>query len=402
MSTIRAHLQGFNEQERFAIGHTLDPYTVEMTEDDSECDLILTKEHVESASKPVLQFVSFPNKHNLARYGDLGSKVQLELLENIAEHLARVMDPKIALSYKISTQFPFQYNIVPSSIRAKILKSRKIDPILANHLSTELFRKALLDGLRLLGFSPRRKETPKLFITHDIDTEKGLKNSLKLKSIEDRLNVSSIWFLPSDEYPIQPSIVRDLANNSVVGSHDTKHDGNLNQIQERKVLVERLTKSRIALTSLTGKEVNCFRSPLLQFSRKLLSAESAAGYNFDFSLPTWEPVHPEVMSGFGLESAQMFQLDNIVEVPLTLFQDHQLLYVLGMEPSSAVDFWLEQVSLLKGFDADIVLLIHPDYSFSENIDEYRRLLVSLKETYPEFTERGVPIIFSKDQVQVVN
>jgi hypothetical protein len=124
----------------------------------------------------------------------------------------------------------------------------------------------------------------------------------------------------------------------------------------------------------------------LQFSGRIISALAEAGYCYDFSAPCWEPVHPSTMGGFGVETAQGFETDGVVEVPLTLFQDHQVLRILGMSIHDAIKFWIKQAMLVRSFGGNIVLLVHPDYSFSGNPREYKELLVSLSEIQNQYSE----------------
>jgi peptidoglycan/xylan/chitin deacetylase (PgdA/CDA1 family) len=212
--------------------------------------------------------------------------------------------------------------------------------------------------------------------------------ALSLKAVEDELGIHSTWFLPSEEYHIPRHVARDLAKGSTIGSHDVKHDGRLIHIQAREVLLERLVSSRLKLEEVFEKEVISFRSPLLQFSEKIVSGLGQSGYRFDFSLPCWEPVHPVAMTGFGIEAVQSFQIHGVVEFPLTLFQDHQVFTVLGMNTREAVRFWVEQAKIVRQFDGDIVVLVHPDYSFSADIEGYRMLLNSLLEVHREAAQSG--------------
>ena len=127
------------------------------------------------------------------------------------------------------------------------------------------------------------------------------------------------------------------------------------------------------------QNVECFRSPLLQFSETIVAALAESGYKFDFSIPCWEPAHPSTLGGFGIELAQPFEIHGVVETPLTLFQDHQVLSVLGMTPNEALELWVEQANLVRSLGGDIVLLIHPDYAFSWELRKYKQLLAALLE-----------------------
>ena len=94
------------------------------------------------------------------------------------------------------------------------------------------------------------------------------------------------------------------------------------------------------------------------------------------------------MSGVGVESVQKFEIDGVVETPLTLFQDHQLLNVLRMNTSEAIKLWVELAKLIHSLDGDIVLLIHPDYTFSRDLPRYRKLLGSLLEEQANCASSG--------------
>jgi peptidoglycan/xylan/chitin deacetylase (PgdA/CDA1 family) len=284
----------------------------------------------------------------------------------------------VSLTYKLATGLPISYNIVPSSIRSRLLKKGQLDTNLTNHLSGETARRSVEQAFSASGFPLREREPPKFLITHDIDTAKGLEKALPMKAVEDKLDLRSTWFLSSGDYLTSKDTAKDLGSNATIGSHDVKHDGKLIHIHNRKRLVDRLKESRDKLEHVFERDVQCFRSPLLQFSSVLINALAEAGYRYDFSLPCWEPSHPITMSGFGVELTKPLQIGEILETPLSLFQDHQVLYVLGLSPREAIRFWVEQARIIKSYDGDIVLLVHPDYEFSSDLDSYRELLLALK------------------------
>jgi peptidoglycan/xylan/chitin deacetylase (PgdA/CDA1 family) len=247
-------------------------------------------------------------------------------------------------------------------------------------------RRVLVEAFALLGFPLETKKTPSLLITHDIETRKGLERAVALKTVEDGLNISSTWFVPSDEYPIPKKIAKELANGSTIGSHDTRHDGKLIHMRRQEELVDRLIQSRAKLETIFEKTVVRFRSPLLQFSRKIAAALSEAHYEFDFSIPCWDPVNPITYAGFGVQFLHPFHIGSITEIPLTLIQDHQLLYVLRMKKDAAIEFLIDQAKIVRAFDGDIVLLVHPDYEFSRDLNSYKKLLQDLLLLQQETTK----------------
>jgi hypothetical protein len=359
---------------------------VELAEEDRS-DLVICRGARTDLSKPQIRISGALDPRaddtGVEYHGNGIVDLPSELISACSTRLETVRSPKIAMTYALATRLPFRYNKLPAGIRNGLLKTRTADVDLSRHLLMETARKILIEAVAQLGFHLERKNPPSLLVTHDIDTERGLRKASALKDIEDDLNVSSIWFVVSSEYPIDGSIAARLAENSVIGSHDIKHDGKLVWIRKRPELVQRMSESRQKLEEVFGREIRCFRAPLLQFSIEIMSALSEAGYKSDYSLPCWEPVYPPTMSGFGIECAQAFEMEGIVETPLTLFQDHQVLNLMDMNVDEAVKLWLEQARLIRSFEGDIVLLIHPDYSFCNDLKSYRELLTKLLEIQAE-------------------
>jgi len=58
---------------------------------------------------------------------------------------------------------------------------------------------------------------------------------------------------------------------------------------------------------------------------------------------------------------------------------------MGLSIDETIKLWLEQARLIRSLDGDLVLLIHPDYSFSQNLEKYRELLSKLLELQREST-----------------
>jgi hypothetical protein len=364
------------------VRHLLCPYEVEVVEGEDGSDLLIYRVSRSDLKRPSIpaqgQFAA-NNNRNLEYLGGRSVEMSSDLIRECSKILEGVLYPQVGLRYSIVTRLPFGYHMIPSGVRDRFLRNHKLDTDLSRHLAVEKARMALIHSLDQIGLRLLRKKPPSVLITHDIETEKGLRRATALKSVEDELGIQSIWFLPSDEYPITRRIAAELAEGSVIGSHDVKHDGKLIHIGKLADATRRLRESKIRLEEIFEQSIVCFRSPLLQFSLKIASALKEAGYCCDFSVPCWEPIHPSTMSGFGIESTQSFEIEGVIETPLTLFQDHQVLYLLGMNVDRAVNLWLEQAKLIRSFDGDIVLLIHPDYAFSRALVAYRKLLISLLE-----------------------
>jgi hypothetical protein len=70
----------------------------------------------------------------------------------------------------------------------------------------------------------------------------------------------------------------------------------------------------------------------------------------------------------------------MLEIPVSLPQDHQLIRVSGLTISEAVQELFRVSKSIRGVGGACVLLIHPDYEFGqpENTEEYHRLLEKFK------------------------
>ena len=392
--TLKILAKEFDDAELILLHHLLQPFWSELVSGEGydNVDVIITKA-VEpiAVSKPqiVIPAVRCDNESGKGQPCIPGNgivSVPCDIVDICAKKFESVLNPKVSFKYSFSTKMPFNYNIIPSSVRSRMLrmfKKSQIDFDFLEHLNVENARKLLVQSFEMLERPLERKYPPSLLVTHDVETEKGLNRAISMKGIEDELDLHSTWFIVSDEYPIRNEIVRELTNGSEIGSHDIRHDGRLIHIHDFEDLVRRLKVSKSRLEGISGKRVVSFRSPLLQFNKRIISALEAAGYMNDFSLPCWESVHPSTMSGFGIEAVYPISLGRIVEHPLTLYQDHQLLNVRGMKTHQANKFLIEQSHVVLSFGGDIVLLIHPDYAYSQDLDSYRSLLTSLIELQQE-------------------
>jgi hypothetical protein len=315
--------------------------------------------------------------------GEIGTRLRsylgADLSDSCGDIVRHTFEPRIAAFYRFSTSLPVPYWVVPGWLRSLVLERAKAEFGDRPHATLELAREQLVTMLRNEGEVLREKRGPMLIITHDIDTEKGFRKAVAMKSAEAALSVNSIWFIPADQYHMDQGTIRDLSDGGTIGSHDTKHDGKLIHLRDSADAVRRLRTSRERLEYAFEKELKCFRSPLLQFSGALAERVKGAGYTFDFSLPSWEPAHPSVMGPFGIEYYHSFSLGGLVEVPLSTLQDHQALYALRLSTHETVSLWIRQAESVLSAGGDVVLLIHPDYKFSDDLDEYRRLIAALKE-----------------------
>jgi peptidoglycan/xylan/chitin deacetylase (PgdA/CDA1 family) len=278
---------------------------------------------------------------------------------------------KPSKAYSLLTRSPLLYSIAPKALKNIVMRQK--NGSLIDHSSCAFFS---IDALRLLivraieeltkkkpELKASNKKKTTLIITHDIDSSEGLKKAIALKKIEEKYNLPSVWYLPSNHYPLDLEIIKELANFGEIGAHDTKHDGKL-IFASKAEATQRVLEAKERLENITGRQISGFRAPLLQHNPTILQAIKAAGYIYDSSVPAWEPKHPCTMKPHGIGTTFMFQAEGLVELPITLPQDHQMLTVSNLTLSQTVEFWFRLVDLIKDIGGFCVLLVHPDYQFA--------------------------------------
>lgn len=299
--------------------------------------------------------------------------------------LNKTLNAKPSTSYRLLTNSPVPYVLAPKQLK-DILMRRNRD----QEKNLRFSEKLCMDALRfILARAIEKSLTKKLtkktwdgkahayILTHDIETQLGLQNARHMIKLEQKYDIRSAWYIPSKRYNLDEDIVRELANYGEVGSHDTKHDGKLAYLSRQK-MVERLVEAKRILTKIVGKPVEGFRAPLLQHSMSIIGALLEAGYAYDTSVPTWEPKHPYTMKPHGIGTVYPLLLEDLVEIPVTLPQDHQLLTVLCLTPEESLIKWLGMIDVVKDMGGLCTLLVHPDYEMANlGSNVYEELLARI-------------------------
>lgn len=304
----------------------------------------------------------------------------VDVIQEYYSKLSEVLNPKLSLRYRIITGLPISYQVVPPKIRDFGLKIGSVDYTFENHLKLDALRYLLAGAIEdFTGKQLRRNEHKcACLMTHDVDTKQGLIRALALKKTEEKYDIPSTWFVPTERYELDKEIVQNLANHGELGSHGTRHDGKLMYSPQKKI-EQRLIRGKRALEKITGKELKGFRAPLLQFHEKILTSLKHVGYAYDASISAWEPRHTTTMKPHGIETVNSLQVNGMLEIPLTLPQDHQMIHVMGMHPKKTVEEWLRLVSIIRKIKGICVFLVHPDYELAnqQNLRYYEELLQAL-------------------------
>jgi hypothetical protein len=308
----------------------------------------------------------------------------LDLLTEYDKRLYGGVEETPNWRFSLVTKFPLSYRLIPSFIRNRAFRSQQgLSQLKEENLGpVEFLRTIFLASLvKCAGPVPRiafwrRGKTYALSVTHDVETKTGLESgALGLLEVEEPLQIRATWNIPSSRYSLSPVALERLLRNGEIGAHDTKHDGRL-AFLDTEAKTRRVASCMVGLRSVAGQAIRGFRAPLLQHGGHLTKALANAGYEYDSSCPAWEILSPTSLRPHGVGTIFPFFIDDILEVPVSLPQDHQLLRVVEQNPESTVDLLLELSKWIKGVGGACVLLTHPEYEFamSQNQPEYKRLL----------------------------
>jgi len=306
----------------------------------------------------------------------------LDIVKEYNKILDETLNVKTSTIYHLLTSLPVPYTLAPKRLRDLFMRGYEGQESLTfcDKLPLDALRLILVKAIEnLLDKRLQRKtwngKRYTCLMTHDVETRSGLQKAKGIKKLEENYDVPSAWYIPSKHYKLDHEIVKELANYGEIGAHDTWHDGDLIQLPKQK-LVKRLREVKGTLEKIINGSVEGFRAPLLQHSPTILRGLKEAGYNYDTSIPAWEPKHPRTMRPHGLGTTYPMFFDGVTEIPVSVVQDHQLLYVLGLEPKEAIATWLSMMAVIKELGGCCVFLSHPEYKLfdANNLEVYEELL----------------------------
>ena len=203
-------------------------------------------------------------------------------------------------------------------------------------------------------------------ITHDVEWDTGLQHAQALADIERDLGFTSSWNIVPERYPIDWSIIETLQSRGFeIGIHGLKHDGKL--FQSRRVFEQRAAK--IHQYAGDWKAVG-FRSPS---TLRNVDWMPELGFEYDSSFPDTDPYEPQPG---GCCSIWPFFIRDLVELPLTMPQDHTLFEILGLRDISV---WKQKADWIEKMGGLVLINVHPDYMMStERLRFYEGFLKHMK------------------------
>ncbi len=242
-----------------------------------------------------------------------------------------------------------------------------VEPALHDLVDLVLQRAADAAGEPVPSIAPwPRGRTWALVLTHDVETSRGRDAIERIRAIEATLGLRSGWNLVPERYEVPDSLVGHLKGAGCeVGVHGLRHDGrDLDAWDTRESRVPQMQRWARRWGSAG------FRSPA---THRVWEAMPKLGFAYDSSYPDTDPFEP--MAGGCCSWLPFFNRD-IVELPITLTQDHTLFVILRRDES----LWRQKVEYLRARGGMALLIVHPDYMRDDGrLAVYRRLLESVRD-----------------------
>jgi hypothetical protein len=200
-----------------------------------------------------------------------------------------------------------------------------------------------------------------LVLTHDVETAAGHRDVGLLRERELRHGVRSAWNFVPLRYDVDDALVGALrADGFEVGVHGLYHDG--------RDLAPGAIERRLPQMRDYGARWGAagFRSPALN---RDWATMPTLGFAYDSSSPDTDPFGPD---GGGCCSWLPFRNGDLVELPVTLAQDHTLFEILRRaEPGE----WFAKTEAIRARGGMALLITHPDYMTDPGrLDAYERFI----------------------------
>jgi polysaccharide deacetylase len=212
-----------------------------------------------------------------------------------------------------------------------------------------------------VNFWPERRRFA-FILTHDVEGPLGIENIPRVLELERRYGLRSSWNFVADDYPIDPSLFAALREAGCeIGLHGLHHDGLLfadrTSFEAQLPRIQRVMKEWGAVG---------FRSPATHRERAWMPELSCL---YDTSFPDTDPFEPQPG---GCCSIWPFFLGDLVELPITMVQDHTLFEILR---ETSIQRWVQKSDWLVANHGLVNVLVHPDYLLSDRrLDLYDQLL----------------------------
>jgi hypothetical protein len=193
-----------------------------------------------------------------------------------------------------------------------------------------------------------------LVLTHDVETSVGCADIALLRDGERAHGYRSSWNFVPERYDVDDDILRQLRDEGCeIGLHGLRHDGR--DLASRRMLNQRLPAMQAAATRWGAVG---FRSPATQRSWDLMPM---LGFDYDSSYTDTDPYEPQPG---GCCTYLPFFNRSLVELPITLPQDHTLFEILQHTDGA---LWTSKARDIRARGGMVLALAHPDYARDQRL-----------------------------------
>ncbi len=208
--------------------------------------------------------------------------------------------------------------------------------------------------LEILWFWPQDKRWV-FVITHDVESARGLDRIPRFTELEERYGFRSSFHLVPFKYQVPEDLVKDLWNRGFeVGIHGYNHDGFL--FLDAQEFEQRLQ----ALREIARRwRARGFRSPSTLRRIAWLQRLPLVWDSSCFDTDPFEPQPGGVYAWFP------YRLGPLVELPITLPQDHLVFRLLGHRNLS---IWQQKALRIRSYFGMVLINVHPDPGYMSDPD----------------------------------
>lgn len=193
-----------------------------------------------------------------------------------------------------------------------------------------------------------------LVLSHDVDTQKGHDNVMKLVELEEKLGFRSTFNFVPERYNNSVSLHRVLREKGFgIGVHGLKHDGKL--FRSKRIFEKRAVKINGYLKQW---QTRGFSSPSMHHELEWLHALNIAYSTSTFDTDPFEPQPDGIGSVFPFYVKNPNSFGGYVEMPYTLPQDFTLFVILG---ERSIEIWKRKLDWIAARGGLALLNTHSDY-----------------------------------------
>jgi len=225
-----------------------------------------------------------------------------------------------------------------------------VEPLLVDRLHDRLAERLADDEqgeIPFVWFWPQGRRFAAI-MTHDVEGPDGIANIPRVLEVERRHGVVSSWNFCGEWYAIPDGTFALLREAGCeIGLHGITHD-------------DRMWRDRESFESALPKVSHYLREWSIDGWRSPATHRRAAwmpelGARYDSSFPDTDPFEPKAG---GCCSIFPYFLDDLVELPITLAQDHTLWDILR---ERSIEPWVTKTRWIAEHHGLVSLIVHPDY-----------------------------------------